>query len=126
MKILFSADTSFYYFGNNYPGDDEAISAMKEVKPYFEEADFSVINLETTFGLSDQYTPIKKNGPNQISAPEFIKYIEALHPDAACLANNHTGDFGPEPLFNTVKLLSNIGILTFGAGKSIRDAYRPL
>ena len=126
MKILFSADVSFHYFGNNYPGDDMAIAAMKEVKPYFAGADFSVINLETTFGIADQHTPIKKHGPNQISSPVFIKYIEALMPGAACLANNHTGDFGEEPLFNTIRALSELRIKSFGAGKNIHDAYKPI
>ena len=58
---------------------------MEEVKPFFEKSDFSVINLETTFGISGNYTAIKKSGPNQISSPDFIKYIKALSPDAAGL-----------------------------------------
>ena len=126
MKILFSSDVSFHYFGKAYPGDDKAITAMKEVKPFFAQSDFSVINLETTFGYPEDHTPIKKSGPNQISSPEFIKYIESLAPSAAGLANNHTLDFGEKPLFNTVNALNEMGIKTFGAGANINDAYNPI
>ena len=126
MKILFSSDVSFHYFEGKYPGDDKAYAAMSEARTCFAQADFSVINLETTFGEADSYDPIPKSGPNQISSPEFLKYIEALSPSAAGLANNHTLDYGPEPLFNTIQSLNDMGIKTFGAGKSISDAYKPV
>lgn len=67
MKVIFGADVSFNYFGDKYPGDVAAIDAMREAKECFEWADFSVINLETVFGSRNQYAPIKKSGPNQIS-----------------------------------------------------------
>ena len=125
MKIIFAADTSFHYFGNQYPGDDAAVSAMSEVSARMKEADFSVINLETTFGRPEKFEPIKKSGPNQISLPEFTKYIEVLSPSAASLANNHTGDFGAQPIFDTQKILRDMGILPFGAGANIAEAYLP-
>ena len=125
MKVLFAADTSFYYFGNDYPGDAAADAAMAEVKACFDGADFSVINLETTFGEKENLTPIPKSGPNQVSAPAFWRYIEALSPDAACLANNHTMDFGAKPLRDTVAGLKERGIRPFGAGENIREAYAP-
>ena len=124
MKIIFAADTSFNYFGDNYPGDEAAISAMSEVRKCFDRADFSVINLETTLGNRENYTPIRKSGPNQISLPEFKKYIEVLSPDAAGLANNHTGDFGEEPIPDTIEMLRLMGVRSFGAGANIDEAYK--
>ena len=47
MNILFASDVSFNYFDGKYPGDEAAKLAMSQVKPYFESADFSVINLES-------------------------------------------------------------------------------
>ena len=125
MNIIFASDTSFYYFDKNYPGDDAAFAAMAEARACFEQADFRVINLETTFGNREDYTPIRKSGPNQISSPEFIKFIECLGPSAASLANNHAGDFGAEPIFNTVDMLSKMGIQPFGAGTNVSEAYKP-
>ncbi len=125
MKVLFASDVSFHYFGNKYPGDSQAEIAMAEAKECFQQADFSVLNLETTFGNREDFKPIFKSGPNQISLPEFRKYIEVLTPSAAGLANNHTGDYGDEPLFNTIEMLNEMGIKTFGAGANIHDAYQP-
>ena len=34
MKVLFAADTSFYYFGNDYPGDAAADAAMAELEGF--------------------------------------------------------------------------------------------
>lgn len=126
MKIIFAADTSFHYFAEKYPGDEAAVRAMSAVGARMKKADFSVINLETTFGRPEAYTKIKKSGPNQISLPEFQKYIEVLSPTAASLANNHTGDFGEAPIFNTQKILRAMGTQPFGAGKDIEEAYLPV
>ena len=124
MKIIFGADTSFHYFGDVYPGDEAALSSMGEVARRMAEADFSVINLESTFGDRTAHTPIAKSGPNQMSLTAFKKYIEVLAPSAACLANNHTGDFGAQPIFDTQKILREMGIQPFGAGADIEEAYR--
>ena len=126
MNVLFASDASFYYFDGTYPGDSAAVTAMAHVKPYFEEADFSVLNLESTFGNKADYTPIIKSGPNQISAPEFIRYLEEISPSAVCLANNHTGDLGAEPIFNTMDMLDRVGISYFGVGENTDKAYEPV
>lgn len=125
MDVLFASDTSFHYFEKNYPGDDQAFAAMAEASACFAKADFSVINLESTFGNREDYMPIRKSGPNQISAPQFLKYIECLGPSAAGFANNHTGDFGDDPIFHTIDTLTKMGIQAFGAGANINEAYKP-
>ena len=60
-----------------------------------------------------------------MSAEDFIGYIDALTPSAVGLANNHTRDFGPEPMFRTMDLLKEHGYQVFGAGKNIDEAYKP-
>ena len=110
MNILFASDISFNYFQGKYPGDEVAKSNFAEIVPYFERADFSIVNLECTFGCKETLTPITKSGPNQIAAPEFIRYIEELSPDAASLANNHAGDFGDKPIYDTIKMLESAGV----------------
>ncbi len=126
MKIVFSADICFHYFKEGYPGDDDAASAMKDARALFAGADFSIINLETVFGNAENYKPIFKSGPNLISLPEFKRYIQELSPTAAGLANNHILDFGEEALFDTVRILDELGIKHFGAGTDINEAYEPL
>ena len=126
MKIVFASDVSFNYFGNEYPGDSAAATAMAEARECFLNADFSVINFESTFGLREDLVPIKKDGPNQVSHPAFAKYLECLAPGAACLANTHAGDHGAKPLLDTIKTLKAMGITPFGAGTNIDAAYEPV
>lgn len=78
MKILFASDTSFHYMGDNYPGDEIALSLLAEAKPCFDAADFSVINLESPIGRREECTPIPKSGPNIMIFTPFKKCLEAL------------------------------------------------
>ena len=125
MKIIFGSDVTFNYFLDKYPGDESAVKAMAEVKAYFKTADFSVINLESVVGNKSESTPIVKDGPNLMFKKEFMKYIEEISPSAVGLANNHTGDFGFEPIFDTINALKERGIAHFGAGANVKEAYKP-
>lgn len=125
MKILFASDLSFNYF-SEFPGTDAVRSTLGKTAEYFRQADFSVVNLENILGNKGDYTPIPKDGPNLMSSEDFIEYIDVLHPSAVGLANNHTRDYGPEPMFRTMDLLKKHGYQVFGAGKNIDEAYKPV
>lgn len=123
MKILFASDMSFNYF-EGVPADEKIAEMMKEASDCFAKADFSVLNLETVFGERKDEDAIIKDGPNLICDKSFVKFLAALKPTAAGLANNHTGDYGEEPIFNTLKILEDNNIKPFGAGKNIEEAYK--
>lgn len=123
MNILFGADVSFNYF-HEYPGDIKIKDIVKEVKPLFDSADFKMLNLENVFG-EKTYEPIVKSGPNLISTGKFISFLKELKPQAVGMANNHTGDYGPEPIFYTFDLLKQAEIEPIGAGENIDKAYAP-
>ena len=114
---------SFNYF-EGVPADEKIKEMMKEPAEIFAQSDFSVLNLETVFGERDDDAAIIKDGPNLICDKGFVKFLSALKPTAAGLANNHTGDYGDEPIFNTFKILEDNNILHFGAGKNIDEAYK--
>lgn len=124
MKILFGSDMSFNYIGE-YPGDAEARLAMAECADKFKEADFSILNLENILGNREDYVPIHKDGPNLISTEDFVSYIKELNPTVVGIANNHTGDFGAEAIFNTFDILDKNGYPYIGAGANIEEAYKP-
>lgn len=123
MNILFGADVSFNYF-HEYPGDVKIKDIVKEVKPLFDSADFKMLNLENVFG-EKTYEPIVKSGPNLISTGKFILFLKELKPQAVGMANNHTGDYGPEPIFYTFDLLKQAEIEPIGVGENIDKAYAP-
>ena len=80
MKIVFASDVSFNYFGNEYPGDSAADTAMAEARECFLNADFSVINFESTFGLREDLVPIKKDGPTRSRTLRLPNISSALPP----------------------------------------------
>lgn len=124
MKLLFAADMSFNYI-SELPSKEEIHALMREPAELFASADFSMVNLENVFGERDANTPIVKDGPNLISDMGFAEYIRALHPTAVGIANNHTMDYGMNPMYETKALLESEGYLCVGAGDNLRDAYRP-
>lgn len=123
MRIMFAADMSFSYF-DTFPGMEKAYQTMENVTKLFEQADFSVVNLENALGNKEEGIPIIKSGPNLISDDSFIEYIHALKPDIIGLANNHTKDYGEDIMLHTIKLLENSGYMCIGAGKNISEAYK--
>ena len=122
MKILFMGDANFSRWGRALTKAD-AEYMLSDVKPYLEDADFRVVNMEEPLGDINKYEPISKSGPNLISSAENICFYNELNTDIAVLANNHIGDFGEEATKDTLDLLDSIGMKHIGAGKNIDEAY---
>lgn len=94
------------------------------VKSVFAEADLRILQWESVITEAD--TPILKQGPNLRCGPECLAFSRALGIDVHLLANNHTGDYGPDAILETRRTTENAGIRTVGAGSSIDDARKPL
>lgn len=121
MKLLFTGDINFR--GLSEPNSKMCSDVLAEVLPYFEKADFRIVNLETLLADKEKHTPIKKSGPNLICNPNNILFLEILHTDVCTLANNHMGDFGEGAVIDTLKLLDTHSIRHCGAGANIDRAY---
>ena len=124
MRILFAADMSL----NFIPAieDRAAVEAiMGDTAQVFRSSDFSVVNQENIFGSEDAYSPIVKSGPNLISDPSTAAFLDVLAPTVVGFANNHTGDFGPEAMFDTMAMIRERGMLPIGAGANLEEAYQP-
>lgn len=95
---------------------------FKSFAPLFKNADIKIGNLECVVGVTgraeDKNFVLRAN-PRVL--PVLKKYFSAVS-----LANNHTGDYGPESLSNMLDLLDGAGIKYFGAGKEIRSAHEPI
>ncbi len=122
MKILFAGDICFKDFAK-MASVKEPCDIYGEIKPVFDKADFRMINLECPLYEGDS-APILKSGPNIKADPKFVKHLTYLGIDLAGLANNHTGDYGEKPIFQTVNLLNQNNIASIGAGKNIEEAYK--
>lgn len=99
-------------------GDDPFASFA----PILKRADLAVGNLECAIShggkAADKYFTFRAH-PRVLDV--LSRYFGALG-----LANNHSMDFGPGALLETIKGLESSNIRTFGAGKNLSDAHRPL
>lgn len=84
-------------------------ACFQYVRPYIEEADIAVGNLELTFGGA----PYK--GYPQFSAPdELAETLRDAGFDILLTANNHSLDRGKYGLERTIRVLDSVGILHTG------------
>lgn len=81
-----------------------------------------VINLEAPITKSEKGV----KGKITLRTPSnFLLDVFGKELVAACLANNHIGDYGYDGLSDSVKELKAIGIGCFGAGHNLEEAMAP-
>lgn len=87
-------------------------SIFKYVDSEYEEADFSVVNFETTVA-DEEYS-----GYPKFRAPEeIVVSLSKSSVDMCLLANNHIYDAGTEGLFRTMEAMENNNLLYTGVQK---------
>lgn len=97
--------------------------ALRPMARRLASADLTIGNLEST--LSEAGPPTQ--GGDSFAAPPGVRAgLRAAGFDALSLANNHAGDFGDGALLETIALLEQADLRTFGAGRDLRRAARPL
>ncbi|MBI3977202.1 MAG: CapA family protein [Chloroflexi bacterium] len=85
-------------------------------------ADLAIANLESA--LTDR--GVRADKPVTLRAqPAVVEEVARLGFQAVTLANNHTMDYGPEGLDQTLEVLSRRGIVHCGAGHDYDEAARP-
>ena len=78
------------------------------MRQFFENDDFTFINLEVVMGLG---VGKQANKTFVFSAPEeYVNIMTCSSVEAVTLANNHTEDFGVEGYQNTIRILEENGI----------------
>jgi len=89
---------------------------------YFADADIRITNLEcvvaTKGSAGDKMFTFRAH-------PRVIPVVQR-HFDAVALANNHSGDFGPEAFAEMLGLLHEAGLVQVGGGMNLRQAHTPL
>lgn len=95
------------------------------IRDRIREAEYSIVNFEAPIVGKDG-EPVAKSGPTKENPPEAPAAVAEAGFDAASLANNHVGDFGPEGVRSTVDALEAEGLETVGVGPDFERAYEPL
>lgn len=84
----------------------------------------SIVNLETSITVSDDFWPGK--AVHYRMHPANVACLQAAHIDVCVLANNHVLDFGIRGLLETIDVLRDAGIAGVGAGRNLDEASRPV
>lgn len=85
-------------------------------------ADLLFVNLECS--VSDTGHAVEKSYTFR-APPRAIEALTAAGVDAVGLANNHSLDYGPDALFDTIDRLTDAGIQSAGAGGDEAAAHAP-
>ena len=88
-----------------------------------EAPDSSIINLETSITVAEDYW--RDKGINYRMHPKNIPAIAAAKIDICVLANNHVLDWGYSGLIETLKILKDANVKAVGAGQSLKEAASP-
>jgi len=102
---------------------EDPAAAFARVAPLLRGADLRVANCEVP--LSNRGLPQHAKHEVLHSSPEMIAGFVAAGFDVVSLANNHTMDYGPEALLETIERLGRHGIACCGAGADDAAAWRP-
>ena len=116
------------------PTVDDHMRLLVPVKPLLENAEFTIVNLETTLNNPAFF-------PKAIPRPAIFHpttaYVYASHPNSATalkqsgvdivdMGNNHTYDMLEMGLNNSLSILDQAGMLHFGAGTNEANAWAPV
>ncbi|MFC5301044.1 CapA family protein [Azospira restricta] len=88
----------------------------------FDRADVRIGNLETAIASGGEPIPGKFYAFR--ASPRVIDRLAGRF-DALSVANNHSGDYGPEAFVETLSLLDIAGIQAFGGGRNLAEAHQP-
>lgn len=124
FRMVIAGDVCPCREGEKIVAEGRSAGLFAKVAPFLNEADLRVVQWETP--LCEPENPIPKSGPNLYALPSSAELAAAGGFEVALLANNHTGDYGPEMLLQTIDVLNRRGIRTVGAGANLEEAEKPL
>jgi poly-gamma-glutamate synthesis protein (capsule biosynthesis protein) len=108
--------------GRRLAAGGDFAAALRPTAARLASADLTIGNLEST--LARRGAP-RQGGDSFAADPRVRQGLQAAGFDVLSLANNHTGDFGPASLVETVRLVRRAGIEPVGAGADLTEAAAP-
>lgn len=98
-------------------------SAFVHVASALQSADIRFAQVERLYSERGQYQwqSLAKNLEIR-QPPATASAFASVSFDVLSLASNHTGDYGPEAVEDTIDVFNTLGIPTIGAGRNIREA----
>lgn len=110
-------------FGQEQAIAESPLGFYGDLLPMMQETDLAVVNLECVL-MDDDLQPIVKDGIAIQVPTSTIAGLSIVPFHLACLANNHTFDYGVEGLIETQKLLRRHHVQSVGAGLCAEEAEK--
>lgn len=108
-------DENFYY-ATSLPAKYEAVQDpgyfFQKVLPVFSQDDLTIVNMEGILTAEELQREIKQFAFK--GDPEYVQILTEGSVEAANLANNHSRDYGEQSYTDTIEIMENAGIPTFG------------
>ncbi len=99
------------------------VKAFSDTQPWLSETDITIGNLETALTVTEnQWIEKKYRFRNE---PAVASALRTAGFDIVSLANNHTMDYGPQGLLDTLHALEQAGVVAHGAGENLPAARKP-
>jgi poly-gamma-glutamate synthesis protein (capsule biosynthesis protein) len=114
-------------------GSDDIARVLSGVKPLLEDADLSVVNLETAL-VENPWTDTDGRRPASVhptkdlvitSSTKAARALKTSGVDVVSLSNNHSFDGLDQGLGSTIKSLDAAGVRHYGAGATVEAAWQP-
>ncbi len=103
-------------------GSYDYSACFRYIRPFWEGADFAVVNLETTLSERGPYSGY----PRFASPAELAAALREAGVDVAVLANNHCCDRGARGVRRTVRTVDSVGLRYAGVYVDSVAAAKPL
>ncbi len=124
--LFASGDTALARWVHNGYYEKGPERCLLDLKDLISGADIAMTNLECvvstcgTFGDKGERRPFLYRG-----RPELLDIITEVGFDVAVVANNHSGDYGPDAFLEELEFLEATGIAAVGGGRNKTEASTP-
>ncbi len=119
IHLMFAGDVTLANHFERHVGYD--LSYPFKYLGWFGQADITMVNLENP--LTRRGEPVEKLFTFR-TKPEYVHILQAGGIDIVTLANNHIYDFGPDGLYDTIRILDKVNIKHVGAGINLESARK--
>lgn len=102
---------------------DRPAGALGGVTETLRKADLTMVNLETS--ITGRGTPVEPEDYSFRTSPLALDVLDKAGVDVIGLANNHSADYGPAGLADTLRAVRNSPTPVVGIGRNAAEAYRP-
>ena len=100
----------------------------ERIRPVMQQADIRFAQCERTYSKRGwpPYFTLGPGGQHSRLDPEMASIFKTAGIDVVSMASNHTMDWGPEPMLDTIERFRSMDIQVAGAGKDGEDARSPV